>query len=82
MKTFREFINESTSKTAIDSISITKGGIRVRKGTDKTPQYMVYTGKQLKFENSYGQTIKIIDVGSAQEALDYIKKEKYEYWRD
>lgn len=41
---------------------------------------MVYTGKQLKFENSHGKTIKIINVESEQEALDYIKKEKYEYW--
>lgn len=80
MKTFKEYVNESTSKNAINSISVSKGATEVRKGTNKTKQYMVYTGKQLKFENSYGKTIKIINVGSEQEALDYIKKEKYERW--
>ena len=80
MKTFKEYVNVSASRYAINSISPGKGAWEVRKGTNKTKQYMVYTGKQLKFENSHGKTIKVINVESEQEALDYIKKEKYEKW--
>ena len=44
-----------------------------------TPERARVTLK-VKFENSHGKTIKVINVGSEQEALDYIKKEKYERW--
>ena len=38
---------------------------------------MIWTGTKLKFENSHGKTLVIVNAKTEEEAMEYIKKEGY-----